>query len=180
MSRPNGGTGNRTREERERDLNRVAELRFAGKTQQEIAETIGVSQAVISRDVKELRKRWQKETASTIEAMMAEELRNITRLQSEYWDSYKRSLRPRRSAEGEPAPDYDTDEGDPRFLQGVERCIAQRVKLLGIEPPQKVAPTTPDGKDSYQQHGVLVVPATKSVEEWLGQTDDNCPEDDPA
>ena len=37
--------------------------------------------------------------------------------------------------------------GNPAFLRGVERCIEKRCKLLGLIV-DKIAGTTPDGKDT--------------------------------
>lgn len=163
---PVGGGSNRTKEKRECDLKRIAQLRFAGKLQSEIAEELGLSQPIISRDLKELRRRWMKESAKTVDAMIGEEIANYMKLQSIYVQDYQRSVTPIKDDEGRVVGFLP---GDPRYLQGVERCIDKRCELLAIKPPAKIAPTTPDGKQQYS--GVLVVPALQSVDEWLGESE---------
>ena len=39
--------------------------------------------------------------------------------------------------------------GDPRYLAGVQWCVEQRCKILGLNAPQKVAPTDPTGTREY-------------------------------
>ena len=167
---PGPGTGNggrhdhRTKDQREQDLKRIADLRFEGKTQTEIAAIIGVSQTIISRDLRELRKRWQMESTAKIDELICEDIAHWKRLQFQYWDGYQRSLRERRDSEGTLTDGMD--EGDPRFLQGMERCLDKRAELLGIKPPSKIAPTNPKGDEPYQQSGVLIVEKIKTPEEW--------------
>ena len=167
MSNPPGGGSNRTKEQRERDLKRIAELRMQGWLQEAIAREIGVNQQQISRDLKEIRKRWQKETSIQADQMLAEEIALTYALQRIYWEGFEQSKRLIEVKDGKGVITQVPLPGDPRWLQSVERCISQRVKLLGLEPPHKIAPTNPKGDEPYQQSGVLIVEKIPTMEEWL-------------
>ncbi len=43
-------------------------------------------------------------------------------------------------------------QGDPRFLEQIHRCIAARRALLGLDAPTRIAPTSPDGDEAYHTH----------------------------
>jgi hypothetical protein len=45
--------------------------------------------------------------------------------------------------------------GDPRFLERVQECVKQRCAILGLQAPEKFAPTTPDGQQPYQPTSTL-------------------------
>jgi hypothetical protein len=42
--------------------------------------------------------------------------------------------------------------GDVRFLEQIQKCIASRRALLGLDAPTRIAPTSPDGKEAYHSH----------------------------
>lgn len=152
--------------ERERDLQLVAELYLRGKMQSEImntlndsyrkeAETTGkrdyfqITQPSISRDLAEVRRRWRESSIRDFDSARAQELAKIDELEREYWKAWSRSIgeskmtRKRKGIVGEGVVDEETTEtrllvGSPKFLEGVERCIAKRCELLGLDAPKKI------------------------------------------
>lgn len=81
------------------------------------------------------------------------ELEKINRLESEYWDAWERSKlnykatsETKTKGKSEESPgklgttskriDERASNGDPRFLEGIHRCVETRNKMLGIEVPQ--------------------------------------------
>jgi transcriptional regulator with XRE-family HTH domain len=126
----------------------VADLYLAGKTQQQIAEAVGVNQATISRDLTALQELWQGVAARAIDAAKGEELAKIDRLEREYWLAWeesrgKRTITSKKMSEasGTKRAEASTREedmlGDPRFLAGVQWCIDRRCKILGVDAPTK-------------------------------------------
>ena len=85
----------------------------------------------------------------------------VDRLEREYWAAWEASKEERQTTTTEQTADAEAERlkadirkkertGDPRYLAGVERCIAKRCGILGLNAPHKVAPTTPDGERPYQ------------------------------
>lgn len=150
----------RTKDERERDLAKLAENYLHGMSQWQIAQEFGVSQAQICRDLQTLRKRWLESSLRDFDELKAQELAKIDQLEAEYWAAWQRSVgqkqkktTERTNAQGgardKAAIHTEEMTGDPRYLQGVERCIERRCKLLGLDAPAKVAPTDPTGDKPY-------------------------------
>lgn len=55
-------------------------------------------------------------------------------------------------------------QGDIQAINTAIRLGESRRKLLGLDAPTKIAPTTPDGEKSFG--GVLMVPAPLTTSEW--------------
>lgn len=152
----------RTKEQRENDLNFIAPLLLKGMSYRAIAKELGanrdyeVSMAGVAQDGKVLVAQWHKETLTLITKAKARELAKIDNLEQTYWAAWERSLTPQRkktvrrggdmvrdAESGERrllTPDYVREEetiahrvGDPRWLAGIERCIAVRIKLLNLD-----------------------------------------------
>lgn len=102
----------------------IAEYYLHGMYQYEIAEEIGLDQATISRDLKAIQKEWLKSTLRDFDELKAQELAKIDDLEITYRDGWNTSK------------DENT-VGDPRFLNGIDRCIERRCKLLGLDAPIK-------------------------------------------
>ncbi len=145
----------RTKVERERDLTEVAHLYCAGRRQVEIAAKLGVSQQQISYDVQRLLREWRAGHRADIDRYVGETLERINRLEVEYWEAWRRSREPgRRTVEERRrspprvagAAPYQVsrvtveeggERGDPVFLAGVQRCITERSRLLGLGGPSQ-------------------------------------------
>ena len=120
----------------------VAEMYKNGKTQVEMAADLGVNQATISRDIKTLVKSWWQSTLYDIDLAKKIELDKINNLEAEYWKAWLRSCKDtvtRTENSSRRAELHDltiktvNSSGEPRFLDGVQKCIDQRIKLLGLE-----------------------------------------------
>jgi len=139
----------RTQKQREADFVRLGEMYVKGWTHAAIAEVIGVSRQMISRDVKDLLQRWRDDTALAIDEYKVRELQKIDRMEREAWSAWERScegkekkMQRRGMTSG---GEVDVKEqvltatcGDPRFMDIILRCIDRRCKLLGLDAPQKV------------------------------------------
>jgi hypothetical protein len=141
----------------------VAGMYLEGKTQHEIAIEVNVSQGTISNDLKAIQKLWIEKSIEAIDKKKAEELAKIDKLERTYWESWERSLEAFKSKtvkgkKAEAGKDANIEQtlkeeervGDPRFLTGVQWCIEKRLKLFGLEAPQKWAPTDPTGEKPYK------------------------------
>jgi predicted transcriptional regulator len=130
---------------------KVAKLYLEGVRQVEIAGMVGVSEGQISQDLKKLRTIWAKARNTSIDQVVAEELAKIDNLECEYWVAWKKSITDHsktvnkaRGKANAVTPDFQEitemqiiNHGEPRFLNGIERCIERRCKLLGLDAPAK-------------------------------------------
>jgi hypothetical protein len=96
------------------------------------------------------------------DAAREHELQKLDLLEREAWAAWQHSQQPvestrvtqdgsRKRAErivGHPV-------GDPRYLEQVHKCIAARRALLGLDAPTRIAPTSPDGEQSYHMHVMM-------------------------
>lgn len=141
---------------------RVAELYLSGKTQTEIAAAESVNISQISRDLKAIRQEWRASTLLDFNEAKNRELAKIDALETEYLKAWQRSIGTHTAfkieyngfapLEGEP-PEVSSEirqavkrtenterlNGDPRYLSGVQDCITQRCKILGIYEATKIS-----------------------------------------
>lgn len=140
----------RTPIQREDDRRRVAELYLRQWTQVAIAAELGIDQSTVSRDLQAIQKQWRESAIVDMNEAKQRELARIDALELEYWQAWQRSQEDIVSStskhRGADKEDLRREElslqkkqqdGDPRFLQGVQWCIEQRCKLLGINAPEK-------------------------------------------
>jgi hypothetical protein len=156
----------------------VAALFLRGtKRQSELALRLGVNRSTISRDLKALNARWKEAAVRDLDAAKGQELERLDQLEAEYWQAWEKSKGPHEVTTTEQTTGGDSDRtraairteeqhGDPRYLDGVQRCIEQRCKLLGLCAPQKIAPTTPDGQEPYRLTVEDFTQARNRTEEW--------------
>jgi hypothetical protein len=131
----------------------VADLLLQSWTQEAIAQELGTSQAQIAADLKKIRDAWRESSIRDFDAARDLELERLARIEREAWAAWQRSQQPSQWAtvDGEAGSQrakrtVKHQYGDPRFLDIALRCNDARRKLLGIDAPVKVAPTTPDGQ----------------------------------
>src|SRR5262249_49026281 len=133
-------------------------------TQQEMADELGVSQSQISRDLDALIVRWKESAFADTATHLAQEVQRLNRLERQYQDAWMSSQEGRVSkqtrAGGRGAPwnllaEMRTEkrDGDPRFLDGVLRCIQLRSRLLGLLDKD---PTDP--RDATAQQILVIEP----------------------
>ncbi len=129
---------------------RVADLYLEGFTQPEIAARVGISQSQVSRDLKFCSKKWQEEAKEAIEEIKAKDLVKLDRLERKYHIGWRRSIEKQKTdrtktsvSDGKLTTESSSEEkthiGDPRFLDGVLKCLTRRAEILGYDAPSKKA-----------------------------------------
>ncbi len=143
---------------------RVAKLWAMGYPHEAIAKRVGVSRPTITQDLLKLREDWRLSAVLDIDERKGQELAKIDTLEAEAWDAWRRSqkdfrkvARKHRLESGaetsqpltgsEDSSAHTTDRktettettyaqvGDPRFLDRIHECIAQRCKIIGLYAP---------------------------------------------
>lgn len=134
---------------REPYLARLAELTNEGLSLKECAETLKVSQGLISRDRAILRQRWQEENQDHIEQERFHILEKLNRIEEEAWDAWDRSIgqatkttkRVRQvngEARQEISESIETMNGDPRYLAIINDTYRRRSAILGLDAPKEM------------------------------------------
>lgn len=129
----------RTPFEREAQLVEVKDRYLRGETQAGIGARLDLSQSQISRDLATIQRRWRESTLVDINEARQRELERIDTLEREYWQAWIASRGEQQRSTASKAGDvsraqivkYDSP-GDPRFLAGVQWCVEQRCKILGL------------------------------------------------
>ena len=84
-------TPKRTKFQREADLQKITGLYLTGKTQDAIAQELGVTQQQISYDLKTIQERWRKSALVDLNEAKQRELERIDVLEREYWQAWEAS-----------------------------------------------------------------------------------------
>ena len=132
----------RTKAQRELDLDKLAEMRLEVKSQNEMAQALGISQSQVSQDLKKLDQRWLKAMGTT-DLHKAREVARLDRLERLHNEGWKRSTEDKETKVAEKTTDgeairtravsrLEKRDGNPAFLEGVRWCIAERIKLRGL------------------------------------------------
>ena len=148
MAQGKGGGPKRTPRQREADLLKVVELYVKGWSQSKIGKHLGFSQVTISNDLKLIHKRWKENTTLDLDDYKHKELAKLDRLEVEYWDAWEKSkedskVMTQRDGMTPTGPTsskemrQQEETGDPRYLDGVLKCVDRRSKLLGLDAPVK-------------------------------------------
>lgn len=130
MARKDANPG--AKEDSARRRNKVLELRMKGLTIRQIAEEaeVKVSPAQVHRDLERSMSELRKLELQEADELRTIELLRLEALQKALWDT----------AMG----------GDVGAVDRLIRLSERRSKLLGLDAPTKVAPTSPDGETEYQ------------------------------
>lgn len=131
----------------------VAKLYLQGKGQSDIAQELNLTQATISRDLEHVQTAWRESSIRDFDAQRDLEIARLNQIEKEAWAAWERSQQPAQTAVVSGAAGSQTAKrtlrhqcGNPRFLELALRCNEERRKLLGLDAPLKIAPTTPDGR----------------------------------
>jgi len=127
---------------------KVSEMYVKAMAQIDIAAELGCSQKTVSRDIAAIKDAWLQSALVNFDEAQAEALAKVDRLENEYWTAWESSKKDRvkrSKTENRKGDDEDTRlaqevharDGNPSFLQGVQWCIDRRVKILGLDAPQK-------------------------------------------
>ena len=138
----------------------VAELYLNGWRQSAIASKFGVTQGTISNDLKAIRKDWVASAVRDFDQLKEQELQRADNLEREYWEQYQASKKPKKSKTSRQVKgDRESIEatmkeeerlGNPTYLSGVQWCIEQRCKILGIYAAVKNELTGKNGQPQEQ------------------------------
>jgi hypothetical protein len=80
--------------QREEHLNRMAEMHVSGMKQKEMAAHFGISQSQVSRDLKEIYRRWKEPDPITLREHKARHLAKVSALETQLWEAFERSQGP--------------------------------------------------------------------------------------
>ena len=145
---------------REDRYQQVTTLCLRGWTQKQIAAEVGVTQGMISNDLKVIQQRWREQTAFNLDEAKAKELAKIDLMERDYqewkvfyldaWEASKGERTKARQETGGKGKDgkaivtkasmeKEQRDGNPAFLDGlikcntgIDGCIDRRCKLLGL------------------------------------------------
>ena len=145
---------NRNPTQKHRDRMMIAEMYCRGVYQTQIARELDLARTTVTADLKVVRAIWRDRAVASFDQHVANELAKIDNLERTYWEAWEKSQRPRKSKEkasshisrneegriGAQSESASTEveperDGNPNFLMGVERCIKQRIDLLGLKAP---------------------------------------------
>ena len=140
----------RNKDERERDREEIARRLLRGESQAAVARDLGVSRSQVGYDLDVVRRRWVQESLTAFDARVAIELAKLDELERTYWEAWERSRgafsktttrsrqNVRLSTQGEATVERNERDGDPRFLEGVLKCIDRRIRLVGADAPIRI------------------------------------------
>ncbi len=139
---------------------KVTELYLKKWSQAAIAAELNVSQSTVSEDVQFVRRKWEQSADRNFDELRTRELQTLDYIEREAWAAWERSQKPAQSAvvSGE-GPAQQTRKsmkhqiGDPRFLDQVNKCIAQRRAITGID----LAPVPPASENQFDGNVTLEV-----------------------
>ena len=171
----------RKKSEIARDRRNISRLYLKGAMQAEIAESLGLSQPTISRDLKVLQAEWQAANLNEIDEHKKNELAKIDNLELEYWEAWVRSREKSLSETTEiiskgrdvekdvggvkRVTRQDEQVGDPRFLSGVQWCIEKRCQIMGLNAPEKRDLTSDDKPLNFKVTEIVVRTSTDEQED---------------
>lgn len=149
--------------QREVDIEFIWPLYIKGQTFRQIAAALNaerqysVTHVTVYKDVQHILAEWRKLRLEAIDDLKEAELARINALEREYWEAWERSKAEiekrleavETGAKGTSTREQTTREerlADPRYLQGIQWCIEQRCKILGLNAPERRELTGADGK----------------------------------
>jgi hypothetical protein len=136
-------TKRRSPSEMARDQRIVADLYLQGELQVDIAKVIGRDQTTVSTHLAAIRQEWLDSSLRDFDEVKSQELAKLDKLEREYYGGWLRSQEDVVTVKDETSENPKTvvttksQAGDSRFLDGVERCVARRCKILGFDAPSK-------------------------------------------
>lgn len=151
----------------ERDRLEIARLYLQGVIQVDIAARLGMTQPMVSYDLKRIKERWLESSLVNFNERISIELAKIDNLEIEYWQAWQRSMQIKESSTAKVIQDGKSERneastkqeqmvGNPTFLAGVQWCIDRRLKLFGLDAPLKIdwrqsLPDNIDGDEVQRQ-----------------------------
>lgn len=154
----------RTKTERKYDMERTAQLMLQGMSSKEISKILSeenpytVSPHQIAYDRKQIEQEWRKSTLIDFNEVRNKELSRIDTLEAEYWRAWYKSWeeitqkhqeakKTDTESTGKSRGGQETEQsqktiiserlGDVKYLNGVQWCIEQRIRIFGLNAPEK-------------------------------------------
>lgn len=161
---------------------RVARLFHAGKDVATIAARLNIDTSDVKAILEEIDIEWRAESKQLVQQTRTIVIDELLETMNEYKTAWEESKKPRevtstKKSTGESGKKLEISNrteqrlGNPAYLQGVERVLKQITDIVGISAPVKVAPTSPDGSESYKPYSLedfaSVIDAAKQYEETL-------------
>lgn len=138
----------RSEEQREADFVKISDLYLRGCSCRQIAKSIGISHAMIARELQVIRQRWLEEQVKNFDELQQRELLRLDKIECEMWDAWEKSKADQitstaRREDGMIAKTVNEvkkaqQTGDAQYMQVIMRCIEKRCKILGLDAPEKV------------------------------------------
>lgn len=155
----------------------------------EAGRVIHLSVKSIWKDLEEIHTRWVNSALVDYNAKVAKEVARVDQLEATYWEGWERSLQAKTIDEQQTIFDeiafavdqiapvtrtksrkkVEERDGTMTFLQGVERCIDLRCKILGLYSPEKYQV---DWRVEAQKAGVPLKVASEQFESMVKQFTD--------
>jgi predicted transcriptional regulator len=144
----------------------VSSLFLEGKTLTTIANELGISYPTVAKLIREAKQQWQIRAEKNYAEHIASELARLDKVEAEAWQAWHESKKSSRSVSettGGEKPSKtkrkDSQTGDPRMLAVIQKCVEQRMKILGLDGDSS-------GKDGDQSRQILeVVISTRDEKE---------------
>src|SRR5262245_58821887 len=139
---------------------KTADMYLKGWSQEAIASFLGISQATVSRDIDAVRAEWREASAVEFGEAVCQALQKLDLVEREAWQAWQRSQTPITSAvrtegNGPKGPSsratLKNSHGDPRFLDLVNKCVAQRSLILGLNAAAPAA-----GDDAHEHETIEI------------------------
>lgn len=136
-----------------------------GWSQQRMAAELGISEAQASKDVSEVERRWRMDTFD-YRIAKGRELAAIDKQIDELWEAWEKSKKAREKKTAEQhegtfngkltngtirGGEVEEQYGDPRIMAEITKLREQRIKLLGLNEPTKIALTDTQGRSIFPE-----------------------------
>ena len=142
--------------QRELRVAKVSELYLAGRSMREIAAELQVAVGTVFRDLRQAHEMWRSRATDARQKWIDRELSTLDWVEYEATKAWYRTIGKVKTVRSESGsgPNGATDKesttteilaGDPRFLEQIRGCVADRRKLLGIDAPTRTSFENPDG-----------------------------------
>jgi predicted transcriptional regulator len=134
----------------------IARRYLHGEPQDAIAASLGMTQPAVSYHLAKVQAQWRASAITAIEDAKARELARIDALEREYWAAWDASKQERTTSTTASTTAADAKaetktgekrtraqiqkqqrDGNPAFLAGIQWCVSERAKLLGLYAPTK-------------------------------------------
>lgn len=145
----------------DRRRERLSELLLRGhRGLSDLARRLDCDAETVRRDLRALDKLWQERSVKNLTVLKEQELDHLAELQLACWEAWEASKQPavveRAERVAGPTRVRETVRrekrhriGDLAVMDLLLRIVEWRCKLLGLDSPHKVAPTSPDGSQAF-------------------------------